>query len=652
MDFLDSAWQASFEALIEAAVIDVLEHEDFQRLVRLLEEMLATQTMPVGHTAPDPVLLHSLATVLGLTVWNAIPLPGNNFEPLTKHWPEHNAPCLCGSRKKFKRCCQPIIRDLPTVKPAEIWPLTAAHLSVAQLEQAIRYGKLPVQLLADLAEEAFDRDDNQKALSLLEPLFTTEAIETGAKGLEYALPALLHMYRDSGRNEKAETLLKIVTRQAPRSALRSAAFREMTVAAMHEEESETAWIFFRRALQDTPNAPEMGVLETLLLLADDQPETAGKRARFWRAKLRKLKIEDETVMDFLRMVEEDPEAAVESIAGDLADEQDEDGMGDLLGWLEQMSDRPPIACRFDTIAMDSPFGEAGEETPQQQIVGLRLKPAWGLGKLEKQWRQIFAGTKPFSTFPGDSSFDRQDGERDPWKPEHARRWIDFLLDNPATTDSIEILDDVTTALDGYVGLSEIYHTSDLLQPMLRRAEEIIRLTMAGQESGVIISWLLTENRPALRLLVRLYYHLDEAGRKKEALELGRWLLDLNPSDNHGLRAEIINALLRKNRNQEVIDLAGRYKDDILPDTGFGHALALYRLDRKEEAAALVRELHDKRHKHIVRFLTSPRMSQPEMSEMGSSIGGEDQAWEYRQAMRPTWKKEPGALEWLARIWKG
>ncbi|MEJ2688599.1 MAG: SEC-C domain-containing protein [Deltaproteobacteria bacterium] len=649
MDFFDDEWQASFETLIETAVIDVLRHENFHRLVPLVEEILAGRTKPEGHSAVDPTLLHSLATVLGRTIWNAIPLPDNNFEPLRMPWPERNAPCLCGSGRKFKKCCQPIIRELPAVEAAEIWPLVAKHLTASQLDLAIGAGKLPIELLADLAEEAFDRDEGKKAFSMLEPVFTAETISVGAEGLEYGLPVLLHMYRHSGHTKEADSLLKTIENRAPRSALRSAAFREMAVAAMHDEDSDAAWQFFRRALQDTPNAPEMGVLETLLLLADGKLETAGKRARFWRGKLQKLRIEDETVMDFLRMAEENPEAAIESIAGEMTEEWDEENMEGLLDWLEEMTVRPPLACRFEKISVDLPLADEEGEKPQNMSVSLQLKPSRGVGKLEKQWRRIYVGAKPFSTFLGGSPFDEGSGEYDPWEPENARRWIDFLLDNPKTSDSIDILDDVATALDDYDGTSAIYYTSDLLLPVLRRAEKIVRLTMAGQESGTILSWLLTENRPALRLLTRLFYHLDVTGQKKEALKLGRWLLDLNPVDNHGLRAEVVNALLMKKRNQEVIDLAGRFRNDILPDTGFGLALALYRMNRKEEAAALIRELHDKMHKHIVRYLTASRISKPEMSEFGARIGGEDQAWEYRQAMRPTWKKEPGALDWLVGI---
>lgn len=650
MDFFAEEWAASFAELVETAVIEVLGNEDLHRLIPLVEEVLTRRTKDAGHGTPDLALLHSLATVLSLTIWNAIPLPGHNFEPRPQPWPERNAPCLCGSGQKFKRCCQPLIQDMPSVLPEEIWPLVAEHLSPTQLDQAIRSEKMPIELLAELAEETFDQEDETRAFSLLEPLFSGAAVGAGVHGLEHALPVLLHMYRNSGRIEEANLLLKTIENRAPRSALRSAAFREKAVAAMHEENSDTAWHYFRLAMQDTPNAPEMGVLETLLLLADGQPETAGKRARFWRAKLRKLKIEDETVTDFLQMAEEDPEAAIESIAGNMAAELDEENMGGLLDWIGEVSIRPPLACRFEEVALELPFAD-NKEQPEEAI-SLQLKPPWGLGKLEKQWRRIFAGARPFSAFLGAPPFDREGGSQDLWEPEYARRWIDFLYEHPEAFDSINILDDLATALEAYDGASTIYYGDGLLLPVLFRAEQIVRLTMAGQPDGTILSWLLIENRPALRLLARLYYLLDNAGHQKKALDLGRWLLVINPTDNHGLRADVINALLKKNRNQEVIDLAGKFKNDVLPDTGFGHALALYRLGRKEAAAALVRQLNDKMHKHIVRYLTAPRVPKPKMSEMGFNIGGKDQAWEYRRAMRPTWKKEPGALNWLADVLKG
>lgn len=46
-----------------------------------------------------------------------------------------------------------------------------------------------------------------------------------------------------------------------------------------------------------------------------------------------------------------------------------------------------------------------------------------------------------------------------------------------------------------------------------------------------------------------------------------------------------------------------------------------------------------------------RVKRPKFSEHGILIGGEDQAWLYREEMRDLWQDTPGALDWLKKIMK-
>jgi hypothetical protein len=51
----------------------------------------------------------------------------------------------------------------------------------------------------------------------------------------------------------------------------------------------------------------------------------------------------------------------------------------------------------------------------------------------------------------------------------------------------------------------------------------------------------------------------------------------------------------------------------------------------------------------VKALVEDDVAEPRMREGWITVGGEDEAWLYRQAMRETWQATPDALEHLRRL---
>ena len=129
------------------------------------------------------------------------------------------------------------------------------------------------------------------------------------------------------------------------------------------------------------------------------------------------------------------------------------------------------------------------------------------------------------------------------------------------------------------------------------------------------------------------------------------MLSLNPHDNHGIRAEVMDNLLRSNQDEAALLLAAQYPEDVLVEITYGRVLALYRLGRIDAAEVSLDE-HCQRFPKVVRYLTAKRVRQPELHEFGVQIGGDDQAWHYRVAMRHVWLNTPGALDWLKRRSRG
>jgi tetratricopeptide (TPR) repeat protein len=187
----------------------------------------------------------------------------------------------------------------------------------------------------------------------------------------------------------------------------------------------------------------------------------------------------------------------------------------------------------------------------------------------------------------------------------------------------------------------------LLAPLLERAVTIVRTSLDARPNGRV-EWGFTANRPALRLLTQAGLRFDRMGRAAEAADLFDWVLRLNPDDNQGHRGWLVNHYLKAGDDERALAVSPHLEEDALVDTSFGRALALWRLGRLEEAkkqlSAAARETP-----RTARALVARKMRQPEISPYGITVGGEDEAWIYREQMRETWRATPAALEFLAGL---
>jgi tetratricopeptide (TPR) repeat protein len=164
-----------------------------------------------------------------------------------------------------------------------------------------------------------------------------------------------------------------------------------------------------------------------------------------------------------------------------------------------------------------------------------------------------------------------------------------------------------------------------------------------------LEWGWLENRPFLRCLHGLAlaeYHEDKAA---EALSLFQELLALNPDDNQGARAMAVEALFKLCRFEAALKITEQYSDDVMPETLYGRALALFRLSRKREATATLRkavkylplvakELMKTKHR-------LPATARPDVV----TLGGTDQAYYYWEHWGDFWEEDYEAVEWLRAV---
>lgn len=666
------------EALAEDLVDQALAHEDPRQSLDWLLAHFSDYLEPTPFADESQnELMTALALMVGHALWNVLPLPGNRFRPQPLPKPQRNDPCPCGSGRKFKQCCGRFWRQMPL--PEEmLWPLVLDRVGPKAALAAHARGEVPASALLNAAEHYWDYlAKPTKGIRFLEPLFDPppthpEPVHADAADL------LFNLYDQVHRPRKKQQLLDRLLELPEASPLRAAAHRRRAMIRMDQDNAEEAWRHLEQARRDDPDASDLGMLEVQLLLAENRIQQAADRAGFWLRRLSRVGLpKDDPMLEFLQRISVDPLTAM----SELSAEAGNGGTGRLLHWLKQVNGRPLPDYRIESA--DAPTSDAehddptagmhdllrnmgipenqiqgaadqlrqqfdalrdrepddDEETEPETPPGVLIAPA-SIARLNTEWSRVFTLSKPYSI--QDSPMD----SADPWS--RSDRWLNFLEQHPEAFDSIDILDDLVTALL----LTEEAYTPWQIQthllPLLERVRAIVERALAGQDEPRL-EWIMADNRPALRSLARLVRCELQRQDTDAAMALAERLLELNPNDNHGFRQLLINHHLRTGDDHAALALIDRYPEDASPEFMLGQALALYRTGRRDEADEVLADAITMMPT-ATDMLWRKRVRQPPTTEW-VTVGSEEEGWQYRQEMRPVWETTPGALDWLRRMTK-
>ena len=122
---------------------------------------------------------------------------------------------------------------------------------------------------------------------------------------------------------------------------------------------------------------------------------------------------------------------------------------------------------------------------------------------------------------------------DVWEPHVERQWCQFLRQHPEAFDSLDILDDLTTAVGRHAQAQSPWVDALLLTPLLTRNAALVDAACDGA-AEVLLPWTIEENQPALRGLFRLFQQQLGAHDRTAAIATAHKLLRLNPADTHGV----------------------------------------------------------------------------------------------------------------------
>jgi hypothetical protein len=103
------------------------------------------------------------------------------------------------------------------------------------------------------------------------------------------------------------------------------------------------------------------------------------------------------------------------------------------------------------------------------------------------------------------------------------------------------------------------------------------------------------------------------------------------------------------RNETIITHACRNPGNAIAGARLGALLALVRLRLPREVEFALRAARADLPE-TAQYRLPARIRRPKITQGGIAIGGDDPAGVYRDEMRSTWQKTPGALDWLREHW--
>ncbi|PIP79551.1 MAG: hypothetical protein COW84_09295 [Gammaproteobacteria bacterium CG22_combo_CG10-13_8_21_14_all_40_8] len=571
-----------------------------------------------------------MAFWMGFNLWNHFPHPQNDFKPIKLDKPQRNEPCLCGSGKKFKQCCIHT-PALQFVQLEMFWPYLINFLSHADLLNAIKSFKLPAEGIFFAAENQMSLQHPKKAIELLEPVFSdrNKHLTKQHRGL---MDLLCDAYDAHYRTDKKKMALLESLKHHPVKGIQCDAWQRIASIFMDEEENTLALEALYEAMKAEPNNLAHAVLEIQMLVNTNEIDKAKQRAQFWYARVIRLSDVYDELIDFLELAKTDPIAALAQFNNSRFDDPRLDALCD---WYEENS---------SSIKLPLYKIKSWGINKKTEIEEFQLQPPKHLLRLIEDWQKNYSPCqKPFLT--------QAVSDVDTWFDLAETDWIDFLFDHPETVHCLEIIDDLISILSSHpcndlpISPAAIL-AKKLCQHSLNLVEFLLSEISENPKKG--LSWTIMENRPLLRILHNAILLAKE--NSAESIPLIKYYLDLNPSDNHGFRAILVNHLIRQKEYEAARALISHYPEDMLVDTIMARALIDFISDKKDDAEYFLK-LALTYHPFVIPFLTHEKVAQPKREGFGVAVGGKEEAWNYRQEMRESWVNTPQAIDWLKKVHK-
>jgi hypothetical protein len=502
---------------------------DFLSWVR---ERLLKYAGPDSPLLADMNLGRAMAFAWARAVWNGLPLNAAGTRPRPMPEPGPDDPCPCGSGKRFRECCL-AVPMMPPLTQEVLWPYVLANIPPAERDELLSSNRIPRAALIEFAAHLLELRRCVEVIAALEPrLAAPERYHDEDMAILLHLLCEAYGMTSNGARSKLKLLMEI-TERAPRSPLRSEAWQRLATIYMDRGDSDGAWTALRHAQHDNPQADELGALEVELLVAGNRMEEAKRRAGELAAALASHGVApDDPRFEYLSRMSVDP-----TDRSNTGSYKVQGAGGGLRDWLLQVADRETVVYQLVPVrtasatapvvlSADPVVPPLASKPPTLHLV---LECPRSLLKMQQMWHDVCPLPKPFSEqdqpFRGDNV----------WEAALESGWTEFLLLHPEAFDSLDVLDDLATAIGRHTQAHAPWVDALLLGPVLTRAAQLVETACANIGEGTL-AWTSAENRPALRALFRLFQQNLGHNNTAVAIRVGERLLGLNPADEHGVRA--------------------------------------------------------------------------------------------------------------------
>jgi tetratricopeptide (TPR) repeat protein len=158
-------------------------------------------------------------------------------------------------------------------------------------------------------------------------------------------------------------------------------------------------------------------------------------------------------------------------------------------------------------------------------------------------------------------------------------------------------------------------------------------------------WMIMETRPFMRALEGKAGILWKLGQSAEAHDTYREMLRLNPGDNQGMRYLLLELLLEMGQDAKAVQLLKEYKDDYSSSFFYTKALLEYRKNSDKTSATRSLQKALKQNPHVPEYLTA-KIRIPASLPQTIGFGDVNEAVVYAARHLNSWRRTPGALDWL------
>jgi len=557
----------------------------------------------------------SIAYLLAVHIWNVTPLPSNQYRPSPVVWPKRNEPCLCGSRKKFKLCCDRYRRSLPPLTEIFMLEYVLRHISKRELSNI--WTMIPTTFLGSIASsiDANDTTFAERYLLTLDPIFKQDDSCLSGQHAD-ALSALIYLCVITEKPRKRSSLVKRFVQHSDES-LRSVALREQCRMLIDQKEFELAQECLSEFMAISEDSLGVIDLRLAMLQAEDKVEEMILEAARAAVLIEKLNNSDDVLSDVMNKLDKRIDSGLSKLIDrvDLTRSTDER----LLLLLQGAVDNPP------------PLLHCVEEID-------------GCAHIIDQHPLGFDVEKILF----DILFD---GEN-PWhRPE---RWLFIIETHPELTGNLNVLNFFLLAL---------YQADHLAQKskLVSLAAEISLIQfqrLLPEEPDITFDWRDEAGKKLIDdmfMLARHYYGLE--GDNDKAIKLYWWMLRLDSEDRLNVRTLLLETFLLMERYADVIALCDQFRDRMNFYMHYNRAYSLLSLGELPSAEeALCHAV--KQFPEVAKAIVQKNYRRPKGLDKETEKGYDhdelsvlEQAWCYRSKYRPIWLKNPAAITWLEEIMK-